>query len=183
MENYIIYFLIFFARICDVSLTTVRTIFMVQGRKFIVMLIGFFEAIVYVVVLGKIVSDLDDPMKIIFYGLGFAAGNYVGLIIEEKLALGELAVNVVLRDSDNDDLIAEIRDNGFGVTLIEGQGRTMMRDFLVIVIKRKDLRRLKSIIDSYDKKAFLMTSTVDPINGGYFRGVKKLEKTNNINGK
>ncbi|MDO5689260.1 MAG: DUF5698 domain-containing protein [Tissierellia bacterium] len=170
--NIIIYLLIFFARICDVSLTTIRTIFVVQGRKLPVMLIGFVEAIVYVVVLGKIVSDLNDPFKIIFYGLGFSAGNFVGLVLEEKLALGELAVNVVLSDTDNDDVIKEIRDNGFGVTVIEGQGRTRMRDYLIIIIKRKDFKKLKRIIDQHDKKAFLMTSAIDPINGGYFRGVK-----------
>lgn len=173
MPNIIIYLLIFLARICDVGLTTIRTIFMIQGRKLIVMIIGFFEAIVYVVVLGKIVTDLDDPMKIVFYGLGFAAGNFVGLMIEEKLALGELAVNVVLRDSDNDELISEIRENGFGVTVVEGQGRSMMRDYLIIIIKRKDFKRLKEIISKYDKKAFMMTSTVDPITGGYFRGAKR----------
>ncbi len=173
MPNIVIYFLIFFARILDVGLTTIRTIFMIQGRKAIVMIIGFFEAIVYVVVLGKIVSDLDDPMKIVFYGLGFAAGNFVGLIIEEKLALGELAVNVILKDSDNDKLIKEIRDNGFGVTVIEGQGKTMMRDYLIIIIKRKDFKRLKNIVARYDNKAFIMTSSVDPITGGYFRGAKR----------
>lgn len=173
MPNIVIYFLIFFARILDVGLTTIRTIFMIQGRKAIVMVIGFFEAIVYVVVLGKIVSDLDDPMKIVFYGLGFAAGNFVGLIIEERLALGELAVNVILKDSDNDSLIGEIRDNGFGVTVIEGQGKTMMRDYLIIIIKRKDFRRLKEIVAKYDDKAFIMTSSVDPITGGYFRGAKR----------
>ncbi len=173
MNNLIIYLLIFLARICDVSLTTIRTIFVVQGRKLPTMLIGFFEAIIYVVVLGKIVTDLDDPMKIVMYGLGFAAGNFVGLLLEEKLALGELAVNVILNDSDNDALINEIRDSGFGVTRIEGQGRTLMRDYLIIIIKRKDLLKLKSIIDRSDKKAFLMTSSIDPINGGYFRGVKK----------
>lgn len=172
MEQILIYALIFFSRIIDVSLTTLRTMFIVQGRKGLAAFTGFFEAIVYMVILGNVVTNMDDPIKLLVYGLGFSAGNLVGIIIENKLALGDLAIRVILQDADNEDLIEEIRSKGFGVTVIEGQGKHMLRDYLIIVIKRKDFKKLKQIIDSYDKKAFILSSSVDPIHGGYFKGVK-----------
>lgn len=162
------YFIIFFARVIDVSLTTLRTIFMVQGKKLLVFLMGTVEAVVYVVILGKIVSDLNDPIKILAYGLGFAAGNVVGILIEERLALGELAVEVILTSADNDALIEEIREQGFGVTVINAQGKTFYRDYLIIIIRRKAFPKLVQTIKAYDEQAFIMSTAVDPVSGGTY---------------
>lgn len=92
------YMLIFFARICDVSLSTVRTLMVVQGRKFHAATIGFFEIIIYIAALGKVVSGLDDPGNLLAYALGFASGNYAGIFIEEKIALGNFTAQVVLKE-------------------------------------------------------------------------------------
>jgi len=81
------YALIFFARVVDVTLATIRTLMVVQGRKVQAAMIGFFEVGIYITVLGKVVSGLDNPFNLLAYCAGYAAGNYVGITIENKIAL------------------------------------------------------------------------------------------------
>ena len=115
------YLLIFLMRVCDVSLTTFRTLMVVQGRRVQAAFIGFFEVILYIVALGKVVSSLDDPINLLFYALGFATGNYVGITIENKIALGNLGAQIILKTDKNQDLINSQRlkiwdhcDGGYG---------------------------------------------------------------------
>ena len=107
------YILIFVSRVCDVSLATIRTLMVVQGRKVQAAAIGFFEVIIYIVALGEVVSSLDNPMNLLFYALGFAAGNYVGIMIENKIALGNLGAQIILKTDDNKELIDRLRENTF----------------------------------------------------------------------
>ena len=100
-----IYLFIFFARVIDVSLATLRMLMVVQGRKVQAAIVGFFESTIYVVALGTIMTSLDDPWKILIYGLGFAFGNVVGIAIENKIALGNLDAQIILRGTENDYLI------------------------------------------------------------------------------
>lgn len=162
------YFLIFFARICDVSLATVRTLMVVQGRKAQAAIIGFFEVIIYVTALGKVVSGLNDPRNLLAYALGFASGNYIGILIEEKIALGNLTAQVILKTNRNGDLIDSLRDSGFGVTAIQGYGKEGTREILNIIFKRKDLDKLKETLYEFDDEAFITVNNTKPISGGYF---------------
>ncbi|MFA5577792.1 MAG: DUF5698 domain-containing protein, partial [Tissierellaceae bacterium] len=114
MELLFGYLFIFFARVTDVSLATVRMLMVVQGRKLQAALIGFFEVGIYITALGKVVNSLNNPMNLLSYALGFACGNYLGIIIENKIALGNLAAQIILKISGNDDLIKILRENGFG---------------------------------------------------------------------
>ena len=84
------YLFIFFARVVDVTCSTIRTLMVVQGRKLHAAIIGFFEVTVYITALGKVVDSLDNPMNLLVYGLGFACGNYVGIMVENRIALGNL---------------------------------------------------------------------------------------------
>jgi len=115
------YALIFFARVVDVTLSTIRTLMVVQGRKPLAALIGFFEVGIYISVLGKVVTSLDNPYNLLAYCAGFAAGNYVGITIENKIALGNLSAQIILKTAENKELVDTLRDNGFGVTVIQGQ--------------------------------------------------------------
>lgn len=167
------YALIFLARVADVSLGTIRTLMVVQGRKWQASLIGFFEVTIYVVVLGKVVSDLSNPLNLLSYSLGYACGNYVGITIENKIGLGNLAAQIVLKDSDNQELIEVLRNKSFGVTVLQGQGREGTRDVLNVVIKRKSLDTLREIVYEYDERAFITVNNINPISGGYFASTKK----------
>lgn len=167
------YLFIFFARVFDVSLATFRTLMVVQGRKVPAAIIGFFEVSIYITALSKVVSSLDNPFNLLAYGLGFACGNYVGITIENKIALGNLAVQIILKKSGNKELMEVLRENGFGVTVIVGQGLEGTKDILSVAINRKDLNNLKKIVYQYDKNAFITVNNINPISGGYFATNKK----------
>lgn len=167
------YLFIFFARVVDMSLSTVRMLMVVQGRKTQAAVIGFFEATVYIVALGKVMGSLNDPWKILAYGLGFACGNVVGIAIENKIALGNLEAQIVLRGTENDYLVDKLRDNKFGVTLIEAQGKEGPKDVLIVALNRKDLNRLEKIVHDFDKRIFITVNNINPISGGYFYNIKK----------
>ena len=167
------YLFIFFARVTDVTLSTIRMLMVVQGRKVQAAIIGFFEVSIYVTALGKVVNSLDNIWNLLAYALGFACGNYVGITIENRIALGNLAAQVVLKADNNDELVKKLRESGFGVTVLEGHGREGTREILNLAINRKDLDKLKGIVYDYDKDAFITTSSVNPISGGYFSTIKK----------
>lgn len=167
------YLLIFFARVSDVSLATVRTLMVVQGRRVQAAIIGFFEVSIYVTALSKVVSSLDNPLNLLAYALGFATGNFVGITIESKIALGNLAAQIVLKTNDNKELISALREKGFGVTIIEGHGFEGPREILNVALNRKDLSKLQKLVYDFDNKAFITVSSINPISGGYFSSIKK----------
>ncbi|WIV11886.1 DUF2179 domain-containing protein [Proteiniborus sp. MB09-C3] len=172
MEAVFGYLFIFGARIMDVSMSTIRMLMVVQGRRKHAAIIGFFEVIIYIVALGKVVNGLSNPGNLLAYAFGFASGNYIGSYIEEKIALGNLTAQVILNDND-DKIVHELRDNGFGVTVIEGQGKEGPKNLLTIMLKRKDLNKLNGLLANLDKEAFITVSTTKLISGGYFSKIKR----------
>lgn len=167
------YLFIFFARVIDVTCSTIRTLMVVQGRKLQAALIGFFEVIVYITALGKVVDSLDNPLSLLAYGLGFACGNYVGIMVENRIALGNLGAQIILKSSGNKELVDILRENKFGVTIMDGYGIDGPREILNVAFKRKNLHSLKTIVYGYDKDAFITVSSINPISGGYFSTIKK----------
>lgn len=168
-----VYLFIFFARVIDVSLATVRMLMVVQGRKIQAAIIGFFEVTVYVLALGKLMDSLNNPWKVLTYGLGFACGNIVGIAIENKIALGNLDAQIILKTTENNDLINLLRENKFGVTVIEGYGIEGPKEILKVALNRKDLTKLKKLVYNYDEKIFITVNNISPISGGYFNTMKR----------
>jgi len=173
MEIVLAYLFIFLARVTDVSLATIRMLMVVQSRKLHAAIIGFFEVIVYVTVLGKVVSSLDNIGNLLAYALGFSCGNYIGIIIENRIALGKIAAQVVLKGDNNQELVEILRDNGFGVTVLNGSGKEGNREILHIAINRKDLDILKKIIYEHDERVFITANSINPISGGYYSSLRK----------
>ncbi|HZJ98721.1 MAG TPA: DUF5698 domain-containing protein [Tissierellaceae bacterium] len=167
------YLLIFFLRVIDVSLTTIRTLMVVQGRKLHAAIIGFFEVTIYIVALGKVVSSLDNPLNLLFYALGFATGNYVGITIENKIALGNLGAMIVLKTDDNQELIDTLRENKFGTTVLKGHGKDGPREVLNVALNRKDLMMLKNLVYQYDANAFITVNNINPVSGGFYSTKRK----------
>ena len=151
------YLFIFFARVVDVSLATVRLLFVVRGRKVEAAIIGFFEVIIFVTALARVMGHLDNWFNILAYAGGFATGNLVGGLVEERLALGFAATQIISRLKD-DELRDAIRAAGFGLTVISGQGKDGERHILLVVSKRKDLPRLSRLVDSIDDHAVIITT-------------------------
>lgn len=173
MELILGYFFIFFSRVLDVSLSTIRMLMVVQSRKVLAAFIGFFEITLYITVLNKVVNGLENPLNLLAYALGFSCGNYVGILIENHIALGNLGAQIILRTDENEELISVLRENQFGVTVMEGYGREGRREILNVVLNRKDLKKLQDIVYELKPKAFITVSSMEPLSGGYFYSMKK----------
>jgi uncharacterized protein YebE (UPF0316 family) len=162
---------IFFARITDVSMGTLRMILLVKGQRKIAAMIGFFEVMIYLIVLGKVVGNINKPLLIIAYCLGYASGNYVGSKIEEKLSIGRLLVQIIVKEIKC-GIVDALRNAGFGVTIFEGEGMDGSSYMLNVITERKKVKELKEIINKQDCGAFLTTMDVRSSLGGYFQPKK-----------
>ena len=167
------YLLIFLARVIDMSMGTVRTIMVVQGLKVQAFFLGFVEMIFYVLALNSVVGSLDNPLNLLAYAFGFAAGNYVGITIENKIALGKISAQIILKTTENEDLVGILRENGFGVTIIQGRGINGKKEILSISLNRRNLTKLRDLVLENDETAFMTVSNISPIRGGYFTRIKK----------
>lgn len=172
MGYFLGYLIIFFARVVDVSLGTLRVLFIVRGQRLQAAVTGFFEVSIFLVALGMVLQDLDNPAKVIVYSLGFATGNYVGSLLEEKLAMGFSTIQIITRRNTPVCLASFLREKGFGVTSLEGEGRLGPRPVLLVTTQRKHLSRLLSIVDEVDPKAFVTILETRSIRGGVFLGRK-----------
>lgn len=148
------YVLIFFARLIDVPLTTIRLIMIVKGRKVIGAIIGFFEIIVYTYVFASVVNSLSNPLNLLFYALGFSAGNILGGILEERIGLGSITA-LVIPDVPFPLLTNVLRQNNFGVTVIEGEGMKRKRQVLLVILERKNFDQFNKIINEVDPEGFV----------------------------
>ena len=166
------YLLIFFARVIDISLATIRMIMVVRGKRMQAALIGFVEALVFVVAIGRVLNHMDDPINILMFALGFATGNYVGMWVEEKMALGNIIVQAIT-PSHYQDLTEQLREEGFGVTIVQGYGIKGTNNLVNITLQRKRMNKLMRIIDEYDKEIFVTVTDARAIRGGYFSASKR----------
>ncbi|NLK00380.1 MAG: DUF2179 domain-containing protein [Clostridia bacterium] len=168
--------LIFFARIVDVSVGTIRIIVLVRGKRFVAASLGFVEALVYILALGYVMDKLDNPINVVMYCLGFAAGNIVGSYIEERMAMGLISVQVITMTQPR-ELCEYLREMGFGVTTWEGRGREGRREVLNVTLLRKELDGLLKTIEDWDVKAFVTILDARATRGGVIhypqRSIKK----------
>jgi uncharacterized protein YebE (UPF0316 family) len=160
-------FLIFCARICDVSLGTIRVIFISKGIKYIAPLIGFFEVIIWLLAIGQVMNNLTNAVAYIAYGAGFASGTFIGMLIEEKISLGLTSVRIITK-KDPAELIQYLRSHDYGVTSIDGEGATGKVKMIFTIIKRQDLARVVSIIKQFHPNAFYSVDDIKSVSEGVF---------------
>jgi uncharacterized protein YebE (UPF0316 family) len=159
--------LIFLARVCDMSLDTVRVIFMSKGIKYLPAIIGFFEVIIWLLAIGQVMDNLTNVVCYIAYGAGFAAGTIVGMAIEEKLSLGLTSVRIITKD-DPTELMQYLRTHNYGVTSIDGEGGTGKVKMVFTIIKRQDLSHVVGIIKQFHPNAFYSIEEVKSVVEGVF---------------
>lgn len=163
------YLFIFGARVIDMSLDVIRILMLMRDRRILASVIGFFEVAVFVLALNEVLSGgLNDPGKIIAYAGGFATGNYIGSLIEERLAMGYLSIQVFPPMDCVNTLVEQVRNAGFGITSVSGHGRDGERIILFILIKRKDLNKAMDIINKINPDIFFNMSEAKRIHGGVF---------------
>lgn len=159
--------LIFLARICDVSLGTIRVIFISKGIRYLAPIIGFFEVIIWLLAIGQIMNNLTNFVAYIAYGAGFAAGTYIGMAIEEKISLGLVSVRIITK-KDPGELIQYLRLNNYGVTSLDGEGGTGKVKMVFTIIKRQDLPHVVEIIKQFHPNAFYSVDDVKSVGEGIF---------------
>lgn len=159
--------IIFFTRVLDVTLGTLRIIFISRGRKRLAPLLGFVEVFIWITVVSQVVGGARNYVAYLAYAAGFAAGNYVGMWIEEKLAIGTLVVRVIL-SRDAKELIDNLREAGFGVTHVEAQGASGLVSLVYTVVMRKELDRVIRIVDRTAPKSFFTIEELRSVQEGIF---------------
>lgn len=159
--------LIFAARVCDMSLDTIRVIFMSKGIQYLPAIIGFFEVIIWLVAIGQVMNNLTNAVCYIAYGVGFATGTFVGMAIEEKLSLGLTSVRIITKD-DPSGLVQFLRSHNYGVTSIDAEGGTGKVKMIFTIIKRQDLAHVVSIIKDFHPNAFYSVEEVKSVAEGVF---------------
>ena len=160
-------FLIFLARICDVSLGTMRIIFVSKGRKSIAPLLGFFEVFIWIIAVSKIMQNMDNYINYFAYAAGFASGNYIGMLIEERLALGIQMIRVFAHHG-GPDLVHILNNHGYGATSIEAHGAKERIHLIYTIVKRHEMEEVLCIIKEYNPRAFYTIEDVRAVNEGIF---------------
>ena len=153
--------LIFLARVIDVSLGTIRIIFISKGFKFLSPLVGFFEVIIWLLAINQILSDFSNIWLCIAYAAGFAAGNFVGILLEEKISIGHSLIRIVIRKNSR-ELINELKKNNYHMTIINarsGDDETNVK-MIFSVVKRKELKKIFRIIKKVSPKTFFTVEDV-----------------------
>ncbi len=145
--------LIFLSRVLDVTLGTLRIVFISKGFKILAPILGFFEVFIWLLAMTKIFQNLDNWFYFIAYSAGFATGNYIGLLIEERLALGYINLRIITQVPGT-ALIKKLSNEGFGVTSIEANGSLGKVNIIYCVIKRSDYNQVTALIYEYNPKAF-----------------------------
>lgn len=164
--NYVIIpILIFLARICDVSISTIRIIFVMSGRRNIAPFLGFFEALIWLLAIGQIISNIDNGFSYIAYASGFAVGTYVGMYIEEKLAIGRVVLRLITKEPV-DELLSFLTENEYRYSILDAQGKTGKVNVVFLVLKRENLNHLTEAINRYHPSAFYTIEGVKMVNEG-----------------
>ncbi|MBN2485307.1 MAG: DUF2179 domain-containing protein, partial [Bacteroidales bacterium] len=145
--------LIILARVCDVSLNTLRIIYLAKGYKLIVPILGFFEVLIWLLAVTRIFENLDNWLMYIAYPLGFALGNYVGMKLEERLAIGVELIRIITK-KDARELIQALRGKGFSVTALQAEGSQGEVGILYSIINRKNLQEYVALIKEFNPNAF-----------------------------
>lgn len=144
--------LIALARITDVSIGTLRIIFVAKGLRYLAPILGFFEVSIWLAAISQVMNNLTNLTNFFAYALGFSLGNYLGMYIETRLALGMVVVRIITK-RDSHELVASLRAMGYSVTVADAQGNTGAVNIIFTVIKRADIKKVTPLILEHNPQA------------------------------
>lgn len=162
--------LIFFARILDQSIGTMRLIFLSKGMKSIAPFLGFFEVIIWLLAIGQIMQHLDNWLCYVAYGAGFAMGNFIGITLEERLSIGTSIIRVIL-SSQSPELIAALKLHNFGLTILDADGSKGKVKILFSIIRRKEIPAFLKTLHDHHPTAFYTIEDVKAAKEGVFKHI------------
>ncbi|MHB8191863.1 MAG: DUF2179 domain-containing protein [Bellilinea sp.] len=159
---------IFFLRVIDMSLDTIRVLFVVRGRKLLAWVLGFFQSAVFIIAISSVLTNDQNVMTIVGYAAGFATGNVVGMLIEERLAIGHIHLTIV--SPARGVAIAEmLREHGYAVTELSARGLNGMVSLLHVDVMRRQLDVVDKLVRETDGEAFITAEDVRPVRRGFWR--------------
>jgi len=164
--------LIFFARILDQSIGTMRLIFLSKGMKHIAPFLGFFEVIIWLLAIGQIMQHLDNWLCYVAYGAGFAMGNFIGITLEERLSIGTSIIRVIL-SSESPELISALKSHNFGLTILDAEGAKGKVKILFSIIRRKEIPTFLKTLHDFHPTAFYTIEDVKEAKEGVFKNVRE----------
>jgi uncharacterized protein YebE (UPF0316 family) len=159
--------LIFVARIMDVSMQTLRIIFISKNFKLIAATIGFFEVLIWLTAITQIMKNLHNPLCYVAYALGFSTGTFLGIKLENKLSLGRIVVRLIL-NQECQALIEAMKEEGFGMTIVDAYGTKGKLHLLYSIMERSKLSDLVALLQQHAPKAFYTVEDIRHSQGGYF---------------
>lgn len=158
---------IFLARIIDVSMGTIRVIFIARGMRLLAPLLGFFEVLVWLLAIGQIMQNLTNFVSYLAYASGFSLGTFVGIIIENRLSLG-VALLRIITQRDAAELIDWLKSEHYGVTVVPAQGAKGPVKIIFTVLKRRDIAAVARRIEQLNPSAFYSIEDVRFVSEGVF---------------
>lgn len=169
--------LIYFFRIIEVSIGTVRIILIQKGYRKIGAILAFFEVLIWVFVASRVIDGLtEEPIKGVVYSLGFASGVYLGSLIENRLAFGKVLIQAITSEDLGENIATILRADGLGVTTINGEGKEAHKIVLMVYANRKGKEGIIAKIKSIDEKAMVVSTDVSTLEGGYISNRRRFVK-------
>jgi uncharacterized protein YebE (UPF0316 family) len=159
--------LIFVARICDVSLGTIRVIFVARGFRYFAPVLGFFEISIWLLAISQIFQHLDNVFTYLAYAGGFATGTFVGMWLEDKLSIGTVMVRVVTK-KDAGELIRQLKERHFGLTTVHAMGGLGQVEIILTIVQRTSVPEVVSLVKEFNPHAFYTIEDVRYATEGIF---------------
>jgi uncharacterized protein YebE (UPF0316 family) len=151
--------LIFFARVLDVSLGIIRVIFITKGFRNIAPVIAFFEVLIWIVAISQVMNNFGDFWLVLAYSFGFAAGTYVGIVIEDRLSIGKVRITVVAKKSAR-DIIGSLKSKGFVVTVVKVEGSGKGARKISLLLDRSKVNSALKLIRAISPNVFYSVDAV-----------------------
>lgn len=169
-NNIWVYFIIFFGKIIEVTVATIRMVLINRGERTKGSIIAFFEVTIWIIITGTVLTGFsEDVLKIILYCFAFAVGNYIGSYIEGKIALGLSTIQVISSIECAENLVKELRNNNLAVTVMDGEGKEGDRKILMIHLKRNRIAETVKLINNSTDTCVITVTDVKVLRGGYIK--------------
>lgn len=171
LEGPLLYIIIFCAKIVEVSISTIRMVYINKGERVKGAVLGFIEILIWLIVVSSVLNNItEDPIKVFIYAAAFSLGNYVGVTIESKIAVGLASIQVVVSEETGQILAEILRDESYGVTIIEGKGKDDNKKILLFIqLKRKKIPDAVKIIKQTAPQAYITVNDIKSMVGGYIK--------------
>ena len=160
--------LIFLLRVSDMTLDTLRVLVVMRGKKGLAWVLGFGQAAIFVLAISSVLANLDNPLNVVGYAAGFGTGNVVGMLIEERLAIGHILMTIVSPRLGT-AIADHLRREGYAVTEISARGKDGMVTLLNCSVLRKNVERVHKLVNSIDADAFITAEDVRSVRRGFWR--------------